>query len=84
MEGSKVIRYWDKDARIIKVSRNFTFSKNGELKELQVTKIAGLGAEGLRSSFTTTPRDLGHLQKNSCTTLSQPSAIPRTHSALNA
>ena len=46
MEGSKAIRYWDKVARSIKVSRNFTFSENGELKELQVTKIPNLGAEG--------------------------------------
>jgi hypothetical protein len=46
MEGSKAIRYWDKDSRAIKVSRNFTFSENGELKELQVTEISGLSAEG--------------------------------------
>ena len=46
MEGSKAVRYWDKEARSIKVSRNFTFSKNEELKELQVTEIPGLEAEG--------------------------------------
>ena len=46
MEGSKAIRYWDKNGRNIKVSRNFAFSKNEELKELQVTEIPSLEAEG--------------------------------------
>ena len=57
MEGLKVIRYWDKDARIIKVSRNFTFSENGELKELQVTKVPSLGAEG-ESMTNTAPQTI--------------------------
>ena len=46
MEGSKAIRYWNKNGRNIKVSRNFTFSENEELKELQVTEIPSLEAEG--------------------------------------
>ena len=46
MEGSKAIRYWDKNGRNIKVSRNFAFSENEELKELQVMEIPGLEAEG--------------------------------------
>ena len=54
MEGSKAIRYWDKETRTIKVSRNFTFSKNGELQELQITEIPGLGAE--EESATTAPQ----------------------------
>ena len=60
MEGSKTIRYWDKDARIIKVSRNFTFSENGELKELQVTETPSLGAEGESTAIAapqTVPKD---------------------------
>ena len=60
MEGSKTIRYWDKDARIIKVSRNFTFSENGELKELQVTETPSLGAEGESTTIAapqTIPKD---------------------------
>ena len=46
MKGSKSIRYWDKETRTIKVSKNFTFRKNRELKELKVTEIPSLGAEG--------------------------------------
>ena len=53
MEGSKAIRYWDKDLRAIRVSRNFTFSRSGELRELQVTEVPGLGAEGEDISNTT-------------------------------
>ena len=61
MEGSKVIRYWDKESRAIRVSRNFSFSENGELKELQVTEIPGLGAEGESMAVTapqTTPKNI--------------------------
>ena len=46
MEGSKTVRYWDKDGRAIKVSRNFTFNENEELKELQVVELPSLEAEG--------------------------------------
>ena len=46
MEGSKAVRYWDKDGRAIKVSRNFTFNENEELRELQVVELPGLEAEG--------------------------------------
>ena len=49
MEGSKVVRYWDKEGRSIKVSRNFAFSENEELKELEVMEIPSLEAEGENS-----------------------------------
>ena len=45
MKGSKAVRCWDKEARVVRVSRNFTFSKNEELRELQVTEIPSLEAE---------------------------------------
>ena len=53
MEGSKAIRYWDKDSRAIRVLMNFTFSRSRELRELQVTEVPGLGAEGEDISNTT-------------------------------
>ena len=42
IEGSKAVRYWDKEGRSIKVSRNFAFSENEELKELQITELQWL------------------------------------------
>ena len=45
MEGLEAIRFWDRDLKAIKVLRNFTFSENGELKELEVMEIPGLAAE---------------------------------------
>ena len=59
MEGSKAIRYWNKESRAIRVLRNFSFSENRELKELQVMKIPNLGAEGESIAVTapqTTPK----------------------------
>ena len=49
MGGSKAVRHWDKEGRSIKVSRNFAFSENEELKELQITELPGLEAEGKNS-----------------------------------
>ena len=49
MEGSNAVRHWDKEGRSIKVSRNFTFSENEELKELEVMEIPSLEAEGENS-----------------------------------
>ena len=46
LEGSKAVRYWDKEGRAVRVSRNFAFNKGEELKELQVIEIPGLEAEG--------------------------------------
>ena len=46
MEGSKAVRYWDKKMRNIKVSRNFAFNENEELRELEVREVPGLQAEG--------------------------------------
>src|SRR5882757_491019 len=66
MEGSKAIRYWDKGGRAIRVSRNFTFSENGELKELQVTEIPGLEAEGedtMDPASQTAPENVGTIPK---------------------
>ena len=59
MEGSKAVRYWDKEGRTIKVSRKFAFSENEELKELEVMEIPGLEAEGetSRSSASETVPD---------------------------
>ena len=70
MEGSKAIRYWDKETRTVKVSRNFTFSENGELQELQITEIPSLGAEG--ESATTAPQTtLENLEKVGTWTLKE-------------
>ena len=46
LEGSKAVRYWDKEGRAVRVSRNFAFNEGEELKELQVIEIPGLEAEG--------------------------------------
>ena len=43
MEGSKSVRYWDKDSRVVRVSRNLTFHENGELGELEVAEVPSLG-----------------------------------------
>ena len=55
MEGSKAIRYWDKDLRAIRVSRNFMFSESGELRELQVTEVLGAEGENILT-LTTAPQ----------------------------
>ena len=60
MEGSKAIRFWDKDLRAIKVSRNFMFSKNRELRELEIMEIPGLGAEGENTVAHKTVPMFGH------------------------
>ena len=75
MEGSKAVRFWDKDLRAIKVLRNFMFSESGELKELQVTEVPGLGAEGENTLATAPQTDLGNIG-----TTSEPSnqIIPTT------
>jgi transposase InsO family protein len=65
MEGSKSVRYWDKEKRNIKVSRNFTFSENGEMGELQVVELPGLEAEGEDSRNTasqTAPKSHENIQ----------------------
>ena len=74
IEGLKAIRFWDKDSRI-KVLRNFTFSKSGELRELQVMEVPGLGAEGEDTSATAPQTDLDNVG-----TTSEPSnqIIPTT------
>ena len=46
LEGLKVVRYWDKEGRAVRVSRNFAFNEGEELKELQVIEILSLEAEG--------------------------------------
>jgi hypothetical protein len=46
-DRSKVIRYWDKATRKIKVLRNVAFSENEELTNLEeVGKVPGVPAEG--------------------------------------
>ena len=52
MEGSTAVRYWDKEQRSIKVLRNFAFSENEELKELQVSEIPSLDTEGENSGIS--------------------------------
>jgi hypothetical protein len=47
MDGSKSIRYYDAATRSIKMSRNFAFNENDELRELEIyTEVPGLQAEG--------------------------------------
>ena len=68
MEGSKAVGYWDKEWRSIKVSRNFAFSKNKELKELQVSEIPSLDTEGENSGISasqTTPDTTKNTQETS-------------------
>ena len=42
MDGPKAIRYYDAKSRSIKVSRNVTFNKNKEPRELNIREIPGL------------------------------------------
>ena len=74
MEGSKAIRFWDRDSRAIKVSRNFTFSENGELKKLEAMEIPGLGAEGEDTTVTVSQT----IQNNDITTEPQIQVTPDT------
>jgi len=46
MDGSKVVRYWDKRTGVIKVSRNVSFNKNEELRGLEIVEVPSLQAEG--------------------------------------
>ena len=51
LEGSKSIRYYDAAMRSIKVSRNFAFNENDELRELEIyTNLLGLQVEGEQRS----------------------------------
>ena len=77
MEGSKAVRYWDKEGRSIKVSRNFAFSENEELKELQITELPGLEAEG-ENSQSSALQTQETITKNS----TQENPIPRTPNQL--
>lgn len=52
MEGSKAVRYWDKQMRNIKVSRNVSFNENEEPKELEITEVPGLQVEGEDETIT--------------------------------
>ena len=68
MEGPRAVRYWDKERRAIKVSRNFAFSENEELEELQVMEVPGLEAEGENpqvSASKITPDTTGKTQETS-------------------
>jgi len=65
-DGSKVIRYWDKETRKIKVSRNVVFNENDEPE--QYGEIPGISAEGesginptstqTKQGLTTDPQDV--------------------------
>src|SRR6202044_1194634 len=55
MEGSKAVRYWDRRLKVVKVSRNFAFNENEELKGLEVAEVPGLEAEGEISVPKDTP-----------------------------
>ena len=46
MDGSKVVRYWDKRTGVIKVSRNVSFNENEELRGLEIVEVPSLQAEG--------------------------------------
>jgi transposase InsO family protein len=48
MDGSKSIRYYDPDKRNVKVSRNFAFNENDEMKELEIVEIPAMWSEGCR------------------------------------
>ena len=68
MEGPWAVRYLDKERRAIKVSRNFAFSENEELEELQVMEVPGLEAEGENpqvSASKITPDTTGKTQETS-------------------
>lgn len=50
-DGSKAIRYYDRGKRNVKVSRNFVFNENEEIKESnEVTDLPGMQAEGKNNS----------------------------------
>ena len=42
LEGSKAVRYWDKEGRAVRVSMNFAFNEGEELKELLYKSLKSL------------------------------------------
>ena len=52
MDGSKSIRYYDPTNRNVKVSRNFAFNENDDLKELEIVEIPGMRSEGEHNTYS--------------------------------
>ena len=73
MDGSKSIRYYDAKSRLIRVSRNITFSENEEPKEIEdFTNFPGLQAEGENSQVPSSQTELENTPK-----ISTISTIPK-------
>src|SRR6202522_967132 len=87
IDGLKSVRYYDAKTRKIKVSRNFTFTENGQPDEIgEMTKIPSLQAEGEILNITpsqTSPKNTSSIPTTQEQPLEEPRKLRERTTAMN-
>src|SRR6202522_2537650 len=87
IDGSKSVRYYDAKTRKIEVSRNFTFTENGQPDEIgEMIKIPGLQAEGEILDITpsqTSPKNTSPIPITQEQPLEEPRKLRERTTAMN-